>query len=249
MNMALEQEAFMARSERRREPNQNDLFAAVESPAEWYRCEGVFSVHYLRRVVAGGGVSEIPSGDEVKPFYDRLKARWSDNRSGLRRQGEAYTRQKFLDPTLRDLGWSFLSENALPQGNTRKRPDYCLFADEATERQVAAQSSTEIFRASLTAMEAKKVEHSLDKVSTTETPGWFPSQQVQDYLRWATDATGHRFFRWAILSNGNEWRLYCYDAAPDAYFAFTLIHGDQFCSLEDFRLFVALFRPSRFASG
>ncbi len=236
----------MARN-RRLGQNPNELFAAAESPAEWYRCEGVFSLHYLKRLLAEN--PHMPSADEVRPVYDESKARWTDNRPGLRRQNEAYTRLKFLDPTLRDLGWFFLPENALPAGNTRKRPDYCLFPDEATEQRVAAQSATEIFRASLTAMEAKKFEHSLDKVSTTETPGWFPSQQVQDYLRWATDGTGHRFFRWAILSNGNEWRLYCHDAAPDAYFALKLVDGEQFCSLEAFRLFVAMFRPAAFERG
>jgi hypothetical protein len=52
--------------------------------------------------------------------------------------------------------------------------------------------------------EAKKVYHSLDEVSDRETPGWFPSQQIQDYLKWATDGTGRRFFCWGVLTNGNE---------------------------------------------
>src|SRR5579862_9730054 len=233
----------MAR-QRRQERDSADLFAGAESPTEWFRCEGLFSVHYLKRLLAEN--PQIPSAEAVRPFYEKLSARWRDNRQGLRRQAEAYTRQKFLDPTLHDLGCFFLPENALPHGHTRKRPDYCLFADEATEQRVAAQNATDIFRASLAAMEAKKFEHSLDKVSTTETPGWFPSQQVQDYLRWATDGTGQRFFHWAVLSNGNEWRLYCSDAAPDAFFAFTLIDSDHFCSLEAFRLFVAMFRPTAF---
>jgi hypothetical protein len=69
---------------------------------------------------------------------------------------------------------------------------------------------------------------------------------VQDYLHQAKDATGRRFFNWAILSNGNEWRLYCEQAATDAFFAFHLAHGDQFCTLEEFRLFWALFRPQAF---
>jgi hypothetical protein len=121
-----------------------------------------------------------------------------------------------------------------------------LLADEETERRAAGESATDVFRASLSVLEVKKAKHSLDKVSTKETAGWFPSQQIQDYLRWATDGTGRRFFRWAILSNGNEWRLYCYDAAPDAYFSFTLAHDTQFCPLEDFRLFASLLQPSAF---
>jgi hypothetical protein len=95
-------------------------------------------------------------------------------------------------------------------------------------------------------LEAKRVQHSLDEVSDKETPGWFPSQQVQDYLRNAKDKTGQRFFNWAILTNGNEWRLYCEQAANDAYFGFHLAHEEEFCSLEDFGFFIALFRPQSF---
>lgn len=153
---------------------------------------------------------------------------------------------KFLDPSLNDLGWHFIPETSLPDLATRKKPDYCLFADEETERSVAASDAQGIFRASSTVLEAKRVEHALDEVSKRETPGWFPSQQIQDYLRWATDATGQRFFRWGILTNGNEWRLYSSDAAPNAYFSFHLAHREEFCPLEEFRLFVGLFRPSSF---
>jgi hypothetical protein len=234
----------MARSNRLSPPSRDDLFAPEESPAIWYRCEGIFSTHYLARLLAEN--SQIPTTEEVKVAYDRIYSQWSSNRAGLRRQNEAYTRQEFLDPALRDLGWFFLPENSLPQGRTLKRPDYCLFGDEETKHRVAEQQATDIFRASLSAMEAKKFQHPLDEVSRNETPGWFPSQQVQDYLRWATDETGLRFFRWAILSNGKEWRLYCHDAAPDSYFAFDLIQGDRFCTIDSFRLFFALFRPTSF---
>ncbi len=98
----------------------------------------------------------------------------------------------------------------------------------------------------LPVLEAKKVNHSLDEVSDNETPGWFPSQQVQDYLHKAKDKTGQRYFNWAILTNGNEWRLYCEQSQTDAFFAFHLACEEEFCSLEDFRLFVALFRPQSF---
>ena len=79
-----------------------------------------------------------------------------------------------------------------------------------------------------------------------ETPGWFPSQQIQDYLRHAKDKSGSRLFDWAVLTNGNSWRLYCDHAANDAFFEFHLADGEAFCSLDDFRLFIALFRPAAF---
>jgi type I restriction-modification system DNA methylase subunit len=224
--------------------NQLDLIAD-DGPSEgWWTCQGIFTRPYLKRHLANP--EHVPSPDEVRLLFEKLKARWLDNLPGLRRQGEPYTRTRFLDPTLLDLGWHFIPEKNLPQGKTRKRPDYCIFGEEETERRVAASDATEIFRASSTVIEAKKVYHSLDEVSDRETPGWFPSQQIQDYLKWATDGTGRRFFRWGVLTNGNEWRLYCWDAAPDAYFVFHLAHREQFCSLEEFRLFVALFRPAAF---
>jgi hypothetical protein len=82
--------------------------------------------------------------------------------------------------------------------------------------------------------------------SKRETPGWFPSEQVQDYLRYATDSTGRRFFDWAILTNGNLWRLYSEHAAPDAYFEFELADGEDFCEADEFRIFLTLFRPHAF---
>jgi hypothetical protein len=210
----------------------------------WWSCNGVFTSPYLRQQMSN---SEFyPATSEVTALYETLRSRWLDNIAGLRKRNEAYTRTRFLDPTLSDLGWYFIPETSLPQGMTRKKPDYCLFADEQIERSVAAKDATEIFRASSSVLEAKKVQHPLDEVSKTETPGWFPSQQIQDYLRWATDGTGQRFFRWAVLTNGNEWRLYSWDAVPNAYFAFHLAHGEEFCPLEEFRLFVSLFRPRSF---
>ncbi|MBI4661432.1 MAG: hypothetical protein HY735_21630 [Verrucomicrobia bacterium] len=80
-------------------------------------------------------------------------------------------------------------------------------------------SPTEAFRFASTVLEAKRVDHPLDEVSKKETSGWFPSQQVQDYLHHAKDASGTRFFDWAILTNGHEWRLYCDRAAADAFFS------------------------------
>lgn len=156
-------------------------------------CQGIFTRPYLRQQKANNEF--CPPSDEIAVLYETIRARWLDNLPGLQARNEAYTRTRFLDPTLRDLGWYFIPETSLPEGRTRKKPDYCLFADEETERRVAASNATEVFRASLTVLEAKKVQHPLDEVSKTETPGWFPSQQIQDYLHWATDNTGQRFFR------------------------------------------------------
>jgi hypothetical protein len=209
-------------------------------------CRGIFSLNYLKQHFTKA--EDFPSLDEARPIYETLKARWIEDYVGLANRKEAYTRTQFLDPLLAELQWTFIPEQDLPSKSiTRKRPDYCLFLNDQSRQRAAKEPETaDVFREAATVMEAKKVEHSLDKVSESETPGWFPSQQVQDYLSKAKDKTGNRYFNWAILTNGNEWRLYCEQAPNDAYFAFHLAHKEDFCSLEDFRLFLALFRPQSF---
>jgi hypothetical protein len=153
----------------RRQPasvNQLDLNISELANEGWWRCQGVFARPYLNRFITDP--EQVPSSDEVRPLFEKLKSRWLDNFPGLRRQGEPYTRTKFIDPTLADLGWYFIPEKNLPQGNTRKRPDYCVFANEELEKRVAAADATEIFRASSTVIEAKKAQHSLDEVSERE---------------------------------------------------------------------------------
>lgn len=132
-----------------------------------------------------------------------------------------------------------LTENAL-RGFTGacKKPDYSLYADrEALDRAAAAEQDTDAVRLAVTVLEAKRFRHPLDAVSKRETPHLFPCQQIQEYLRLARDDRGGRFFDWAILTNGNEWRLYTERSSADAYFAFTLVQpAGSLCPLEEFRV-------------
>ncbi len=213
-------------------------------------CRGLFSSIYLRKLLPSQ--NEYPAVAETQPLYETVKARWLKHWLGMAKQNEDYTRTQFLDPLLKELGWHFIPEKNLPSGlsGLRKRPDYCLCRDEAAVTAAAeTDSPAAAFRFASSVLEAKKVHTALDEVSKKETPGWFPSQQVQDYLHHAKDGSGMRFFDWAILTNGHEWRLYCDRAAADAFFSIEIARDEEFCSLEDFRLFVALFRPSAFERG
>jgi hypothetical protein len=219
----------------------------TESPSDpALTCKGIFSQNYLRQHFAKS--EDCPQSNDARELYEAVKTRWHDNLPGLGKRQEAYTRTAFLDPLLSELGWFFIPEAELPRGVTLKKPDYCLFSTLEARQNAAAQSDTvQVFRFAESALEAKKWGHSLDKVSEKDTPGKFPSQQIQDYLRHAKDATGARLFNWAILTNGAIWRLYCEQAPNDAYFQFELASDASFCSLEDFRLFVGLFRPIAFS--
>jgi len=226
---------------------QLDLAIAEETGDKPVACRGLFSANYLRRHFPGH--EAFPKAEEVSELYDSARRRWEENADGLRNQSEAYTRTEFLDSLLAGLGWQFIPEAQLPRGTKLEKPDYCLFPDAARRQQAAAQTTnTATFAFADSVLEAKRWGHSLDKVSERETPGRFPAEQIESYLHAAKDETGRRFFNWAILSNGARWRLYTEHAGNGASFEFTLVDSrGQFCALDDFRLFAALFRPTAFS--
>lgn len=215
------------------------------SEAGWWRCKGIFSTNYLKRYLQNSDL--IPKPSECEELHNKLRARWLNNLAGLRNNNEAFTRTQFLDVVLVEIGWHFLPEQPMPIGKLRKRPDYCLLPDEATQQKAAEEKNIiDVFRRSTSVLEAKKAEYPLDQREDKKLDilGTYPSQQIQQYLSAARDDRG-RFFDWAILTNGNEWRLYCANAPVDAYFAFDLAQDDHFCPLDQFCLFVALFsRPA-----
>jgi hypothetical protein len=208
---------------------------------------GIFSRGYLLRHLRADS-EHFASAADAERLHNFARDLWAENYIAMRKRGEAFTCSKFIEPLLQKVGWAVIPQESMPASfQTRKRPDYCLFLSEGEQRAAAEEESSQnLFRRSATVLEAKAAEHPLDRVSQRETPDWFPSDQVQDYLRHARDSTGRRFFDWAILTNGNLWRLYGEHAAPDAYFEFELADGEDFCAAEEFRIFLTLFRPHAF---
>ena len=206
---------------------------------------GVFALPYLSRHLRE--LPHAPPGDVADSLYEFARALWEKNHVGLAKGNEAYTRTHFLDPLLTKLDWHFIPE--LKQSK-HERPDYWLFTDEQRRIEAAeADFAEHRFALSSTVLEAKKCGHPLDALSKKENAGFFPSQQVQAYLHKARDAHGQRYFDWAILTNGERWRLYSERASADAYFEFTLADGSAFCTREEFTLFLALFTPGAFVRG
>ena len=213
-----------------------------QGPAETH---GLLSAAYISRHLQQS--PEFASLQDATHAYERTAALWRQHVSAMRRQNEAFTCSTFLEPVLDELGWQRIPQQFMPGSMvTRKRPDYCLYtSDEAFAAASEADAST-LFRLSATVLEAKRWSHPLDRLSQVETPGWFPSQQIQDYLYHAKDADGNRYFNWAILTNGAEWRLYSDRSAIGSYFAFHLVRDGQICSIEEFRVFFTLFRATAF---
>ena len=191
---------------------------------------GVFALAYLARHLRNS--PEFASADEAGTVFSKIAEIWRLRFEALQKQNEAFNCSKFLEPILDELGWLSIPQQSMPSGfATRKRPDYCLFASSDNFDAASKGNADTLFRLSATVLEAKKYDDPLDQVVTSETPGWFPSQQVQDYLSRARDANGRPFFNWAILTNGAEWRLYTNASAPGAYFSFHLARKNQFCAL------------------
>jgi hypothetical protein len=208
---------------------------------------GVFSAGYLARHLPSA--PEFATERDVTQPFREIAEIWQARVTALSRpsSNEAFTCSEFLEPILDRLGWLRIPQRSMPGGfATRKVPDYCLLISSEDFTQASEADATTLFRLSSTVLEAKRYLHPLDRVSQRETPGWFPSQQIQDYLNHAKDAGGRRFFDWAILTNGSEWRLYTERSTVGAYFAFHLIRNGQFCSLEEFRVFFTLFRAAAF---
>lgn len=206
-----------------------------------YTCKGVFSNGYLAKLT----VQKLD--DEA--CYQKIAELLEDKRTGLVKGKEAYTRLHFIDTILGLLGWHYLTESNL-RGFTGacKKPDYSLYVDHSTMTAAAsAENDHKAMRLAATVLEAKRFRHPLDALSNRETPNLFPCQQIQDYLRFARDERGQRYFNWAILTNGNEWRLYTERASADAFFSFNLVRSDgSLCSPADFRIFRKLFCPEAF---
>jgi hypothetical protein len=236
----------MSRKRKRQgEDNQPELALTGEGFQGTTETRGLFSGTYLERHLPQS--REFVSERDAQAVYELTNELVRNHLEALQKQNEAFTCSTFLEPLLDALGWRRIPQQSMPAGMvTRKRPDYCLLASDEAFATASRADATELFRQSATVLEAKKWGHPLDRLSQEETPGWFPSQQIQDYLNCAKDSEGKRFFDWAILTNGNEWRLYSDKSAVGAYFSFHLVREGQICSPSDFRLFFTLFRATAF---
>jgi len=230
----------MRRNRKKRRIKQAVLPLAETKPL--FETKGIFSDHYIKTKLK---ISSLwPKEEKVKPLYEFCLNLWNRLHITLARSNEELTRQEFLEKIIPELGFAHIRNQPLPTAHGRKEPDYLLFGAPKTKESAVPLSKPERFALAISVMEAKKVNHPLDAVSKTETPGRFPHQQIRDYLQEATDIQGKPYFNWAILTNGNLWRLYCRNAHPSDYFEFNL--EESLKSLDQFMMFVALFSVPAF---
>jgi type I restriction-modification system DNA methylase subunit len=208
-----------------------------------YENRGVFSEHYIRSRLKQS--TFWPQSDSViDSIWVFCRDLWNKKYLRLAKGSEAVIRQEFIDKVLEKLGFAYLPNTSLPLSYSKQEPDYILFSDDETKESVIDKDKVKQYSAAVTILEAKKANHPLGAVSKRETPGRFPHQQIRDYLQEALDPQSKPYFKWAILTNGNLWRLYCRDARPAEYFEINFKRAIQ--TLEDFKYFLVLFRPQAF---
>jgi hypothetical protein len=198
--------------------------------------EGLFSDHYLKARLKINGW--WPSDTEAQPVFQFCKELYEKRAFALRRyDNEMGVRQEFIDKILERLGFAWSDNLRLPETDQELEPDYILYPDGETKESVLNKSVAERYRASVGILEAKKFGHPLSQISKSQQR--YPHRQIREYLDEAQVLT------WGILTNGNEWRLYCRDTKPSHFFAINFELAIR--SLEDFKVFLALFSSAAFA--
>ena len=200
-----------------------------------WQTEGLFSDHYLKARLSKN--DWWPGDAEAKPIWEFCKALYEKRAFALRRyDNEMGVRQEFIDKIIEKLGFAWSDNLRLPETQQELEPDYLLYASEEEKEAVLNKDVSHRYRAAIAILEAKKFGHPLSQISKSQQR--YPHQQIRDYLNEAQVLT------WGILTNGNEWRLYCRDTKPSHFFAINFelaIH-----SLDEFKFFLVLFSPAAF---
>ncbi|MCX7887977.1 MAG: type I restriction enzyme HsdR N-terminal domain-containing protein, partial [Verrucomicrobiae bacterium] len=197
-----------------------------------WQTEGLFSDHYLKARIQKN--DWWPTDEQTRPIWEFCRQLYQRRHIACARNNEAFTRQELLDKILEKLGYAWTDNLGIP--NQDAEPDYILFGSAEEKERLIEKTTAERYRVAISILEAKKLHHPLAQRSRHQQR--YPHQQIRDYLQEAQVLT------WGILTNGNEWRLYCRDAKPSDYFAINFEVAIQ--SLENFKYFLAFFSPAAF---
>lgn len=181
---------------------------------------------------------------------------------------EAQTQHRIIEPILELLGWAG-TYSVQTNIERRQRPnvsDYSFFADqEAFAKADGVEQHDLKLRHAVAVGDAKKWSIGLDRSGGGAGVGETPSAQIIRYLT-RSETVSDRAVRWAVLTNGQQWRLYFSGARSllDGYFETNLAwlvglpgtqgeldtaeEGETEAELQDrlFRTFVLMFRRVAF---
>jgi hypothetical protein len=154
---------------------------------------------------------------------DAARALWRRAQQYGASWNEAQTEDEFVKPLLAALGWSYIPQAKNTRSGRINRPDYALFADDASkDAAYPFQGQDDAFYTrALAIAEAKYWGRPLSRKDSSGRDAWKtdnnPSHQMVSYL------VGTRC-PWGILTNGQVWRLYSREVSSTAseYYEFDL---------------------------
>jgi type I restriction-modification system DNA methylase subunit len=200
-----------------------------------WQTEGLFSDHYLKARLTRN--DWWPSDLEAEPIWHFCRELYEKRAFSLRRHGnEMDNRREFIDKILERLGFAWSDNLRLPDTKQDLEPDYILYFNGEAKEAVIGRSVAERYRAGVAILEAKKFGHPLSQISKHQRR--YPHQQIRDYLQESTAVS------WGVLANGETWRLYCRDSKASEFFALSFEIAIK--SLENFKVFLALYGPAAF---
>ncbi|MBP1772655.1 MAG: restriction endonuclease [Holophagaceae bacterium] len=214
--------------------------------------QGLFSDHLLQARLSEFREWRDWTPEQCAALHGELKALLEGYAQTRQPHNEEDTRNQWLDPVLKALGFSYHRETALRSG----RPDYTLFEDDAAKGRAAQAlrlgQPEAYYPQALTLLEAKYWDRPLQGAGTGADRE-NPVLQINRYLDDAHIHSGNRI-TWAILSNGHHWRLYWRGAASRALTFFEVDLPDlierpheQEGDWARFRFFPAFFGRAAFA--
>ena len=170
-----------------------------------YRNESLFASHYLDDVLPAS--DELWAVEEAEPAQRAIQELWRQQAAKVAHYSEAQLEEHFIKPVLEALGHIW---EVQPIAGDH-RPDYAFFSDEmARARALPKRKPGENWSEALAVGDAKAWDRRLDK-ALKEGSGWDfqnPSFQIVYYL-------AETRCKWAILTNGHLWRLYCGEPKAD----------------------------------
>ena len=188
----------------------------------------LFSRYYLDH-----RLSEQPEwSEDVLPTLEKLRELWKKAARFGDKWNEAQTEREFIQPILEIMGWSLIVQPTAGKGARVTRPDYALFADEASKQEAYPFQGDDdaFYLRALVIGEAKHWGRPLSQKDTSGRATWKaesnPSHQMVSYL------VGTRT-EWGILTNGMVWRLYSREVSSTASEYYEIDLGELFYFLPE----------------
>jgi Eco57I restriction-modification methylase/N-6 DNA Methylase len=206
-----------------------------------FRNQRLFSDHFLTEL--------LPAWDEFRSLdlgalFNELRDLWESEQTGLQQANEAQTEERWIQPILRALGFTYTVQAGISVGIGRRQPDYALFLTDEDRSAADTLEGGSRYERAVAVADAKKFDRPFERRAAAGALSEDPVAQIINYVSITKRP-------WGILTNGRLWRLYsaqadlvtgaCYEVDLVA-----LLRGED---PEAFRYFAAFFGASAFAHG